>query len=146
MDMIVAIFKQLGADVTVFTQFAIFAVSFFIIKSLLFDRLQLVIELRESKTTGLDTEANNKLQEADNLAKKLKESLAEVYSVVALSSSEKKSEISKQEADKVRSYTAECEKETQGRRESFVKELDESKTTVMAASESLATDLLKKLS
>ena len=65
MDMIIGIFQKLGVDQSVFYQFAIFIVLSQLFVHLLFNKLQFVLQTRESKTTKLRCEAGEKFKEAE---------------------------------------------------------------------------------
>ena len=79
MDLILGVFQKLDIDQTVYAQFIIFFFLFIILKAVFFNKLQFVLELRESKTTKLEENANKKFSEADNLSSKYKTEINKVY-------------------------------------------------------------------
>jgi len=71
MDKLIQIFVQLGVDGSIFYQFAIFMVVFFVLKVVFFNKLLFVLQARESKTVKLEEGASDKFKEAQKLAKEL---------------------------------------------------------------------------
>ena len=68
MDKIIQIFQKLGVDESIFYQFAVFVVLFFLLKIVFFNKLLFVLQTRESKTTKLEEEALGKFKEAQKLS------------------------------------------------------------------------------
>ncbi len=68
MDQLKIIFQSLNVDGSTFVIFGLVVLLFFILNSLLFSKLQFILELREGKTTRLDAEANSLFQEAEKMA------------------------------------------------------------------------------
>ena len=67
MDAFIDIFGKLGSDITVFYQFGIFLVLYFILKTVFFNKLQFVLEIRDNKTVKLKDSAEKKFQKAKAL-------------------------------------------------------------------------------
>ena len=70
MDMILAIFTKLGADSSIVHQFIVVIALFVLFKIVFLDKLLFVLDLRESKTTKLEHEANEKFATSEKLAEK----------------------------------------------------------------------------
>ncbi len=68
MDKVIQIFVKLGVDQSIFYQFAVFVVLFFLLKLVFFNKLLFVIQTRESKTTKLEEEALAKFKKAQQLS------------------------------------------------------------------------------
>ena len=66
-EQIMTILSNFGADETVFYQFGIFFVIFILLKSILWNKLQFVIETRENKTVKLEKNAHEKFQKSEQL-------------------------------------------------------------------------------
>ena len=75
MDKISKILVSLNIDETFFYQMGIFIVLYFVLKVILFERLQEVIKLREEKTVRLKEAADKKFAEAENLASLYREKM-----------------------------------------------------------------------
>ena len=146
MNEIIAIFKQLGVDSTIFFQFGIFVVFFAIVKVLLFDKLQFVIELRESKTTKLEDEANRKFQDAEKLAYEYREKMNKAQQ----SSQEKlkagKAEVVSRERNKYEEAQKKIIAEMESDRKTFEQELSTKKGEILSKADILASELVNKLS
>ena len=63
----VEILGKLGVDHTIFHQFGIFIIFAFIIKKVLFEKLQSVIEDRSEQTQGLESKAASIMEEANKI-------------------------------------------------------------------------------
>ena len=72
MDMVLGIFKQLGADETLLIQFGIVVVMLVVSKFLFLTHLQNVIEQREEKTVGLEGDADKQLEDVNKLSESYK--------------------------------------------------------------------------
>ena len=81
MDLILSIFKRLELDITIVYQFVITILLFVILNQVFFKKLLEVLKLRESKTEGLENEANSKIKKADEMAQQYKEKVDEAFSV-----------------------------------------------------------------
>ena len=100
MDKIIQIFTQLGADQSIFYQFAIFIVLFVLLKVVLFNKLLFVLETRENKTTKMEELANNKFSQADKLSKDFEEEISATRLNSIEKSNEEKNAAMKQIAEK----------------------------------------------
>ena len=63
----VEILGKLGVDHTIFHQFGIFIIFAFVIKKVLFEKLQSVIEQRSDQTQGLESKAASIMDEANKI-------------------------------------------------------------------------------
>ncbi|MEK6626406.1 MAG: hypothetical protein AABY86_15660 [Bdellovibrionota bacterium] len=145
MNPIFAIFKQLGADYTLPHQFVIFLIVFILLSTILFSKLRFVIETRESKTTKLDEDANEKLMEANKLSEQYKRESAKIHqSAFDFLKSKKEAilesqrQMMKQEEERLQ---AKIEKDV----DIFRQDAQAKKAVVMKSSEQLTEDLLEKL-
>lgn len=82
MESILAIFNKLGVDYSFYYQFALFLILFVILKYLFFNKVQFIIELRESKTNGLIKNANNKFNKGMKIADECKEKIDNTHAKV----------------------------------------------------------------
>lgn len=145
MDTIINIFKSLGVDQTFFVQFAIVVTLYWLLKTLLFSKLQFVLELRESKTTKRQDEANKKFQQADQLALKYKETIEKVQQEAHQVVTSKRDESEKKMRAQVKEKATELEKEIEAKRAQAQTEIESKKANVLAQADSLANELVQKL-
>lgn len=145
MDTLLKIFKSLGVDESFFVQFAIVVSLYWLLKTLLFSKLQFVLELRESKTTKREDEANKKFQQADNLALKYKETIEKVQQEAHLVVTSKREESEKKMRDQIKEKSKQLEKELEEKRSAAQNEIDSKRTSVLAQADALANELIQKL-
>lgn len=145
MDAVIAIFKQLGVDNTIITQFSIALITFISLKVLLFDKLLDVLETREKKTVKLERDAIKMSSEADELATKYSKELNEAYAHADKVLTEKKQKISDFEKSKILEREKVINKEIESKRGMFVSELASKKQEIFSEEGTLAKQLLNKL-
>lgn len=145
MSGIIKMFTQLGVDQTLFYQLIIFVALFFILKLLLFKKLQFVIDEREGKTTLLEKGANNKFAEAEKLAENYKSNLDKSYEEAQQNFDSKKVEINQVNSEKISETEKQIEKKISSKLEAFEKELSEKQEIVISQAPGLAAELAKKL-
>lgn len=145
MEQIAAIFKQLGADETVAYQFIIFLVLFLILKFIFWNKLQFVIELRESKTTKLEEGANKKFSEAEKLKDNYNSHIEEANKKAQELLNQKKNEVIQSQRTKVKEVGSKLDGEVATQREAFMKELEGQREAIMKTADGLAGDLVSKL-
>ncbi|MDD0854739.1 hypothetical protein HBN50_16640 [Halobacteriovorax sp. GB3] len=145
MDTIIGIFKSLGVDQSIFTQFIIVCILYFILRNLLFNKLQEVLELREGKTTKLEENANKKFIEAENLAKAYKEKVEQAQTDAYSDLSKKKEEVIKREKQTIKAAEAKLNQEIEQKAQEFKAEVEAKKQEVLGNAEALANDLVTKL-
>lgn len=145
MDTIIGIFKSLGVDSTVFTQFIIICILYLVLRNLLFGKLQEVLELREGKTTKLEENANKKFIEAENLAKSYKEKINSAQSEAFSKLSKVKEEVLGVEKQKLKAEEAKLNSEIEAKAQQFANEVEQKRQEVLANADALANDLITKL-
>jgi F-type H+-transporting ATPase subunit b len=145
MDQVAAIFKQLGADESAFYQFGIFLIIFLLLKHLFFNKLQFVLELRESKTTKLEEEANKKFHQADKLAEKYNARMIQANFEAQKILQDKKGEALAKSRQEIKQTEKKLNDELEQRRREFIADADTQKASILAASDSVSDDLVKKL-
>lgn len=145
MEAVINIFKSLGVDESIFVLFGLFVALYFVLKFVLFGKLQEVLEMREGKTTGLEGNANKKFTEAEELLAKyddrIEKSNAEAQAIL----STKKSEIVARERVKYKDAEVKVEKDVEAKKAVFVAELNEQKKSVMSSAATLSENLVQKL-
>ena len=145
MDQIVAIFGQLGVDSTIAYQFAIFVVLFVLLKTLFFDKLQFVLELREAKTTKLDGAADKKFGEADKLAAEYDEKMKAVNAQAMNHVSEVKTKAIHEQKSEIKKIEEQLEDQVESQRQQFMKEIEVKRAEVLQNAEQLSDGLVQKL-
>lgn len=145
MNTIVTILNSLKIDQTFLIQFVLFVVFFNIIAPVLFKRLQEVLDLRESKTTKLDSHANHVYKQADDLAVQYKASIEKTHTDSQAVASKKKSDVLAKERAVFVSAEEKMTSEYEGSRSSLLKDIAEKRTVVLAEAEKLSNTLVEKL-
>ena len=139
------ILTQLGIDQSFFYQFGVFIVVFFLLKVVLFNKLLFVIETRESKTTKLDSHADSKLGDAEELGKKYQAELDGTnQSAQAMLSSEKE-KIKKSEALKIKAGEVQVASKYSEKRSLVESEVAASKDAILGQANQLSNDLVSRL-
>lgn len=144
MDLVLSVFKKLNVDQTVFIQFAILVVLFFLLKVIFFNKLQFVLELRESKTTKLEDNANKTFSEAEGLSQKYKDEIDKAYVEAQEKYNKRKSEILDREKQNIKTAENQINLDVEKERAQFVAELDSKKKEVLNNADSLAKNLVDK--
>jgi F-type H+-transporting ATPase subunit b len=145
MDMILTIFKSLGVDQTVFIQFFTLIVLFIILSNTFFSRLKEVLDLRESKTTKLESNAHAVYKQADELAEQYKANIEKKHQESHLNSQKKKSEILNTEKDLLKQAEEKLTAEYESKKASLLKEFADKKEVAMKSVDTLATNLVEKI-
>jgi len=145
MDMVLGIFKQLGANVSLWYQFGIVVVMYFLTKILFFDHLQNVLDIREDKTVKLEGSADKQFEEVNRLASEYKENIGTATKAAREKLEKEKSDISKSyesqyksEEKKINDYIDSSRKEAEAK-------LKEQKDKVLSEAENLANSLVEKI-
>lgn len=144
MELVLSVFEKLSVDKTVFIQFGILVVLFMFLKMIFFDKLQFVLELRETKTTKLEDNANKTFSQAETLSKKYKDEVDKAYGEAQEKYNKRKAEILERERRAVKAAESEINKELELERAKFVVELDSKKKTVLESADNLAKNLVEK--
>lgn len=145
MDKVIQIFTQLGVDSTIFAQFAIFTVLFFVLKYVWFNKLLSVIELRENSTTKRDSNANEKFNEAGKLAQKYDDEIQDTYAETFKNVNSKKEALLKEEGIRIREVEGKLATEFEAKRAELEEDYKAKKSQVLSNVDSLSGDLLNKL-
>jgi F0F1-type ATP synthase membrane subunit b/b' len=145
MDKIIQIFVKLGVDQSIFYQFLIFAVIFFLLKTLFFNKLLFVLQTRESKTTKLEQGAGDKFKEADKLAKQFDEEVQKTNESVHHQMTNRKTsalknieEVQKTEEDKIL-------KSFETKKAEIVASIESSKSEILSKADELSEKLVEKI-
>jgi F-type H+-transporting ATPase subunit b len=145
MDTIVIILKALKIDQTVLIQFGLLLVFFNIIAPLLFKKIQAVLELRENKTTKLESNAHNIYKKAEDLAEQYNAKIEKTHQDSQNNSQKKKSEVLNTEHEILKSFEDKLGLEYEDKKSKIQKEISEKRTIVMAEADKLSANLVEKL-
>jgi F-type H+-transporting ATPase subunit b len=145
MDQLLSIFTQIGVDNTLGIQFALFVVGFFILKPLLFSKLQFVLEQRDSKTHLMEKEANKKLEDSERLAKTLKVKLDQAHEVAQSNIRNKREELLSKSKAMIVKRKQELSQQYETQMIAFEKDLATKRKDILNESESLSNELINKL-
>lgn len=145
MDAIVGIFVSLGVNKTIFIQFAIVIALYFVLKMVLFSKLQFILELRENKTTKLEGAANKKLQEAEAMAQKYKDQLDQAHQEAYRVLNKKKEEVLSREHKIIKAKEAELNSLVETKRKESEALVATQREEVLKSVDSLSGDLVNKL-
>ena len=145
MGTIYTILNSLKVDQSFYIQFILFIVFFNVLAPLLFKKLQEVLELREGKTTKLESHANHVYKQADELAEQYKVSIEKTHTDSQVIATKKKSEIMAKEREVLLANEEKMNGEYEGKKSSLVKDFAQKRVTVMAEAEKLSSTLVEKL-
>ena len=145
MGMILTIFKSLGVDQTVFIQASILIVVFFLVSTLLFKKLQEVLELREYKTTKLESSAHAIYKQAEELAEQYKARVEKTHLDSQSANHKKKAEINLNAKEKLKNAEEQFTKEYEAERLKILKEISDQKGILFSKVDELSGNLVDKL-
>ncbi len=144
MDKLIGIFQQLGVDSSIFIQFIIFTVIFLLLKMLLFNKLLFVLQLRESKTTKLDEEANDTFSKAETLAEEYHQKIAVIHDGANSEASSRKEKIKSSEDEKLKATTEQILKEYEDKKVGIIDRAQAQGKELLSSSKNLTDDLVSK--
>jgi F-type H+-transporting ATPase subunit b len=144
--MIIDIFKQLGVDVSYFYQFAIFCVSFFLLKKTFFNKLQEVLERRESRTTKLAEDANLKISQAEDLSAKYNEMVDVIRVKTSETISIKRDGFLSNSKDEIAEVEDKTTQHVDKEINVYKEELVGKRASLLSTTDTLASELINKLS
>lgn len=145
MNTVVVILNSLKIDNTVLIQFGLFVIFFNIIAPLLFNKLQSILELRENKTTKLESHAHHVYKQADDLAAQYKAKIEKTHQDSQSVASKKKADILSSERNALKEADNKMNAEYEAKRAAALKELSEKRALVMAEADKLSSNLVEKL-
>lgn len=145
MGTIYTILQSLKIDQTFYVQFILFVVFFNIIAPLLFKKLQEVLDLRDSKTTKLESHAHHVYKQADDLAEQYKGNIEKTHTESQAVATKKKADVVAKEREIFLSAEEKLSGEYDAKRAALLKDIAEKKTAVMAEASILSNNLVEKL-
>lgn len=145
MQTILNIFISLGVDQTVFIQFALVVVIYFILKFTFFSKLQEVLDTRENKTTKMESGANKKFTEAEALAAKYRAEIEKTDSEALNIITTKKNDVLAAQKAQVKSTEKALNSEYETKRKELEAEYNSKKNAILSQADSLSNDLVQKI-
>jgi F0F1-type ATP synthase membrane subunit b/b' len=145
MDTIVIILQALKIDKTVLIQFGLLFVFFNLLAPLFFNKIQEILEYRESKTTKLENHAHAVYKQAEDLAEQYKAHVEKTHQESQGVSHKKKNEVLNKERDLLKQAEDLLSNEYEERKSKILKDISEKRTVVMAEADKLAGNLVEKL-
>lgn len=145
MELVLNIFKQLGADSTFFTQFVIFVIAFILLKVVLFEKMKKVIEERESNTTGLAEKAKEKEEEANILAEKYQGEIDQAQAAAQNKFQEEKVRILEGERAVIKKAEDESFATVEKEKKEYASDLQVMSKELMGSSSDIADQLVDRL-
>ena len=145
MNTIVTILNSLKIDNTFLIQFILFLVFFNLIAPFLFNRLQEILELREGKTTKLDSHANDLYRKVEEIQEKYKVEVEKTHIDSQAISSKNKLEILAKEREIIIETEEKISSEYEAKRTHLLKEMNEKRAIVLSDASVLSNSLIEKL-
>jgi F0F1-type ATP synthase membrane subunit b/b' len=140
-----AIFTQLGVDSSLWPQFIIVLVLFILAQTLFLGKLQSVLENREANTVGLESSADEKIENVSKMQAEYKNKIDEANRTALRSSTEKKQKITQKYTDTYKVTEKEVGQFVDQSRNEFGKELAGNKDKYLAEAEALSQSLVQKI-
>ena len=145
MNTIVTILNSLKIDQTFLVQFVLFIVFFNLIAPVLFNKLQQVLELRESKTTKLESLAHHVYKQAEELSEQYKNTIEKTHQDSQSIAQKKKNEILSKERELLLGAEAKMTSDYESKRTLLLKEMSDKKAVVLSEASALSNNLVEKL-
>jgi F0F1-type ATP synthase membrane subunit b/b' len=144
MDKLIQIFVKLGVDQSIFYQFAVFVVIFFLLKVTFFNKLLFVLQTRESKTTKLEEEALGKFKQAEKLSENFDKEIQKTSEEAHKKMTELKAESLKEIHGAQKLEEDRIQKEFEIEKRTALDEVENKRQEILKTSDSLASGLVEK--
>jgi F0F1-type ATP synthase membrane subunit b/b' len=145
MDMVLGIFKQLGADETLWVQFGIIVVMLVLSKFLFLTHLQTVLETREEKTIGLEGNADKQLEDVNKLSESYKSKINSANKDVRAKIDSEKTALTKELETKYKAEEKTVNNYVDESRKLAEVKVSEQKEKVLAEAEELSLSLVQRI-
>ena len=145
MEILLNVFESLGINHTIFYQFIVFVILFFLLKQILFKDLLRVIVDREEKTVVSEKNAEEVEKEAQELKAKYDKMVADIYKKYQEKFNEDKADIVSEHNARFQREQEQFSKLEQDKIAEIMKELDELKVASFREKDALKTELVNKL-
>lgn len=145
MELILDIFEKLSIDKTFFVQFALTVTFYFILKTLLFGKLQFVLEMRDSKTTKMEDNANVKFDKAEKLSKQVDDEVNATYEQAQAEYNNKKNQIIARGKAEIKELEAKLSQTAEVEKQKIQEEVRAHREAILSKADELSTGLLNKI-
>lgn len=145
MDMVINILKQLGADSTLWHQFLIVTVLYFLAKYTFLDHLEKVIENREERTVKREGNAEKQFDEINKLSNEYKDKISSTNKEAKISLDQNKKSIAKELENKYRDEEKTINEYIETSRKDLEADLAQKKDQVLSEAETLSNSLVQKI-
>ena len=145
MDAIYSMFSSLKIDSTFYVQFVLFVVFFNIAAPLFFKRLQAVIDLREAKTTKLDSDASHIYSEVADLESQYKATVEKTHHEEQAIVAKVKAEVAEKEKAILTAEEAKLTADYDAKRAELLSSIKTKKAEILSEAEKLSNQLVEKL-
>lgn len=139
------IFEALQLNPTIFIQFVIILVFFFVIKAAFFNKLKFVLETRESKTTKLEEAANENFEKATKLAREYRVLIDETYDQAQEENTKKKEELLKEASLRVAKASKEADSFLKAKEVEIEQEIQTKRDEILKEAPALSNKLVEKI-
>lgn len=145
MEKVQQILDQLNLNSSIFTQFAIVVVLYFIAKFFFFKRLQEVIELRIEKTAKTENTANDLLEKFQTLKEVYEKKIDSTYKEIQETKNTEKKNIDQQLIQVYKKNEEEVSGYVEKSKAEVLAELEKQRSVVLAQTDGFAKDLIEKI-
>jgi F-type H+-transporting ATPase subunit b len=145
MEVIQSILSQLGINESFFSQFIIIIVLFIILKFVLFNKLQFVLDNRDEKTVKLESSADNLFDKVNKMAEEYKNKIEEKHVEVQAYLNGEKAQSINDENIKLKEIESEIELFVEDSRSEIKEEVKEKEEEILSHTDDLAKTLIEKL-
>lgn len=139
------IIKSLKIDQTVIVQFILFVVFFNVIAPVLFKRLQAILDLRDEKTTKLESNAHHIFKQADDLSEQYNGKIEKTHQEAQTIATKKKNETLEAEKATLVSAEEKLTADYEEKKAKLLKEMAEKRNNIMSEADKLSGNLVEKL-
>ena len=145
MEFILDIFQKLSIDSTFFIQLILTVVFYYVLKTILFSKLQFVLEMRDSKTTKMEDNANSKFVKAEKLSEKIDEEINQTYQQAQSQYNLKKNAFITKAKSELKQLEQELNKLAEIEKEKIKNEVRSHEEAILSQADELSESLVQKI-
>jgi len=145
MDLLLKVFMDLGANQSLFIQFAIIIIMFVISKFVFINHLQNILDTREAKTLKLDGDAEKQFAEVEKTQNEYKEKMSIANRSIKAKIDAGKTEITKKYETQYRTKEKEINLYIDSSKKEVQESIQEKKEKVLSDADQLAASLVQKI-
>ena len=145
MDTITNIFSSLGVDQSIFIQFPIVIVLYFVLRFLFLDKLQEVLDMREAQTTKLESSADEKFKEAEKLESEYSTRIDKAQVDAYKKFNEQREKALARQKQQIKDHEEKINDQLEQKRTELFSEMEIKKAEVMKTADGLSQNLVEKI-